>query len=356
MFVRKTSPPRSLLWLLAFIVVSGFLSLTVSYAPDVSLFKLLSFGIVASTVLIGYRLTLNYASYWRSWLFSLFAVIVIVSFPLIFSDFGYTRNNQGFQGILNHPQAYGIFIAPFLAWVLGLIFDNRISGWFPWVVVTIASISLFATQSRTGMIAVVFGLLLAVVLGFSRQQRAVSRYRKWVFRLLPYFLFVAILFALNFDNVSRSATRFILKGHTGDAVADAFQASRGSFLEKSLMNFQDNIFTGIGFGVASDPSDFNVRRDPFLGLPVGASIEKGFFIIAALEEVGLIGFTLLIALVGSLLIPTLEKQAGTAPAALALGALFVNFGESIFFAVGGIGLLMWLLLGAAQIDKGDIHQ
>jgi hypothetical protein len=356
MFVRKIPPPRSLLWLLAFIGVSGLLSVIVSYAPDVSLFKLLSFGLVSSTVLIGYRLTRHESSYWQDWFISLFVVVVFLSFCLIFSDFGYTRNQQGFQGILNHPQAYGIFIAPFLAWVLGLIFDNRLSGYFPWVVVLIASLSLFATQSRTGMLAVVVGFFLAVVFDSLRQSGGVRRGRQWVFRLMPFLLLGAIFVTVNVDVVRSGVSSFVLKGHSGDGIGDAFYSSRGSLLGLSLTNFQDNIFTGIGFGVASDPSKFNVSRDPYLGLPIGASVEKGFSIVAALEEVGLIGFTLLIALIGSILRPTLGKQSGIAPSALAFGALFVNFGESIFFSVGGIGLLMWLLLGVAQIDRGNIHQ
>jgi hypothetical protein len=65
--------------------------------------------------------------------------------------------------------------------------------------------------------------------------------------------------------------------------------------------------------------------------------------------VGIVGFFFLGVLIFNVLAPAVWSRAGAAPAALGVGALIVNFGESILFALGGMGLLVWLMFGAARV-------
>ncbi len=351
---RRSTIPRTLLWLLAFVAVSGVLSLLVSYAPDVSLFKLFSFVLGAVTILLGFHLTRHQASYWQMWFLVFFGVIVLASFPLIISDVGYFRNGRGFQGLINHPQAYATFLGPFLAWWMALLFEKRLRGRMPWLLAGIAAISLIATQSRTGALAAIGALFLAIAWGILKRPGVMHRALTWAVRLSPMLFLGLVLAVLNADAVGQAIESFILKGQEDSSLEESFQLSRGELIEASLENFYEKPLTGIGFGVASNPSEFYVTR--VFGLPVGAAVEKGFAIIAALEEVGIIGFIMLLALIGSLLSPAFRKQAGIAPAALALGALLVNFGEAIFFALGGSGLLVWLLFGAARVMAGEVRR
>lgn len=354
---RRSAVPRTLLWLWVFAAVSGVLALTVSYAPSVSLFKLLSFTMGATTVLLGFHLTRHEAAYWRTWFLVFFVVIVLASLPLIFHSLGYVRNLRGFQGVLNHPQAYGAFLGAFVAWRLMMLFKKHLrKRILEWLLAAVALVSLFATQARTGALAAVGAMLLAMAWGVLKRPGTVHRALVWTIRLSPILALGLVVAVLNAGTVGQATKEFVLKGKMDYATVEAFQSSRGGMIEASLANFNEHPVTGIGFGVASAPSEFYIRRDPFLGLPVGASVEKGFALIALLEEVGLIGFVLFIALVGSLLWPTFRSKASIAPIALALGALLVNFGESIFFAMGGSGLLVWLLLGAARVMSYEAPQ
>ena len=51
----------------------------------------------------------------RRWFTTVQAVVIASSLPLILSSAGYFTNGVGFQGILNHPQAFGVYLAPVTA-------------------------------------------------------------------------------------------------------------------------------------------------------------------------------------------------------------------------------------------------
>jgi len=102
---------------------------------------------------------------------------------------------------------------------------------------------------------------------------------------------------------------------------------------------------GIGFGMASIPSELVVVRDPVFGLPVSAAVEKGVLPLAIVEEIGVVGFGVVLLWVLALL--RMSARAGVAPVAVCLTALFLNMGEATLFSPGGLGLLMLIMLGWA---------
>ena len=110
-----------------------------------------------------------------------------------------------------------------------------------------------------------------------------------------------------------------------------------------VANIADDPLRGIGFGIASEPSLMVVERDPVMGLPLGAAIEKGIAPLAVLEELGLVGAVL----VAAWIIWLLRRGAvgGLAPFAVCLTALALNMGENTLFSPGGQGMLPLILFG-----------
>ena len=108
-------------------------------------------------------------------------------------------------------------------------------------------------------------------------------------------------------------------------------------------NIQEKPFFGIGFGVASNIQEMNIKRDPLLGLPIGAAVEKGVLPLAVLEEVGLVGFSVVFAWLFSLL--RRWGRGGVMSVSVGLTALLLNMGEATFFSPGGMGLLSLVLIG-----------
>jgi hypothetical protein len=85
-------------------------------------------------------------------------------------------------------------------------------------------------------------------------------------------------------------------------------------------------------------------------------VEKGFMPTAVLEETGLIGAALTILLLIFLFVPVLQHPDPTL-FWVAAASLLVNFGEMVFFSVGGMGFFFWFVMAfchvAALRDSGS---
>lgn len=330
--------------ILLFSIVAAALAVLTSNLLDVSLLKLILFtmGALATIMAVSFAIVdrRNDTFYW---FWGSCAALVLLSAPLLALPLGYVRNEAGFQGWLDQPQAFGLFLAPTVAFFGGLAFFERL-----WIrpnlaVFLLASVELFATLSRNGLLAAMLGLTVGIAINLRRAPR------KW----LPFAALMGIAFA---GALLLPSTQAYLSGlvrkDAVDAVAapvdigEAFTASRGLLIEEGLRNFSASPLAGIGFGVAADPSAINVRRDPYFGLPVSASIEKGVVWIGALEETGLIGSFLLIILLVELLAGSL-RHSTTTGIAVATAALMTNNGEATLFSFNGHGLFLWLIMAFA---------
>lgn len=349
LLLREATLPRAWFWVLGFVVTGSSLAVHTSYALDVSLFKLVSFFMGASAVLLGFHFTRHEGAYWRSWFFILFAAVVVIGFPLIVHPLGYTRNGRGFQGLTGQPQTYTLLLGPFNAWLFAQLVTRRERRTSVWLLLGIGVVSLIATGGRTGVVAAVAGLGIAAVWWAITGRVRVALPRPWIALALLAMAAGGIWVARDLDSATRSTMDFLFKGRAEAGLDKAFYASRGFLIEASMENFRQNPMTGIGFGLASDPASLIVKRDPLLGLPTGASVEKGFTAVAVLEEVGVLGTAVFLMMLAALMRPVFARGARFPAAVLALSALMLNFGEGIFFALGGSGMLVWLLIGAGRV-------
>lgn len=332
--------------ILSFFITIFIISVMSSQFLSISLFKLIAFtmGIGSLFVLYGRTNTLTY--YWFSLLFTLGIFILFVSLPLYASSVGYRRNGVGFQGILVHPQTYGPVAASFTAILTSLyLFRNSrsyliiigaILGWF----------GVFASQARTSFLAITLGMTMVYLFGFIMKP---GRWKEKVKLSLsrPEFIligiFVIIMATFNFESVQDSIQSFIFKSEDVTSLSEAALQSRGDLADRSLENFLSSPLTGIGFGVPSNYEYFSPQLGP-LGIPISAPVEKGFMPSAVIEETGIIGSLAVMFLLFQLFKPVLKY--GTPMLFwLLVTSLSVNFGEFIFFSVGGMGLYFWIVMG-----------
>ena len=349
--IRKPRMSREMIYLALFFFFVALVSMLKSYAPIVSLLKLIIFAVGVSTVLLAFELMENQKAYWRSWITTFFLWILILGFPLYFSEFGYARNGKGFQGLLNHPQAYAVFLAPMVVWFTGrFLFEKNKS--VPIVIgVVLGWFSLFSTLSRTGVLAATMGCGLMGIIVIKKKvvwrntQAHTSGNHIGIIGLC----LLCIFLVLSWAPLSKYMRGFLQKGQEFQSFSDFhYLSGRGAIIERSINNFLDNPLTGIGFGIASDPSMFIVRKDKWLGLPTGAPIEKVFLPTAILEEVGILGTLILLAFIFGVIRPLLNWGNLTA-LCLFITSLLVNMGEMVFFSFGGMGLYIWLMIGFSRI-------
>lgn len=319
-------------------------SLFISSMPDVSILKAVSWLLVTTTLLSAWSgLPHEEREKLFRQLYLGLVAIMVFSAPLLVFPLGYLRNGSGFQGILSHPQAFGPTMAILGAIAASKLFAEKKPSWQYLVVFGVSLLFIMASEARTAGVALIIGLILAIgsVRMFSGQQvRTVlpglrSR-RLWA--LAGAVLCVGVIFA---PQIADKVSNYISKsGRAGsvESIAQAYEQSRGGLIDRLVINIKENPLTGIGFGIGSEPELMIVERDPVLGLPVSAVVEKGVLPLVVVEELGIPGALLVFAWLFWLL-----RQAvlsGVTAVALIGTTLLINMGESTFFSPGGLGMLI----------------
>jgi O-antigen ligase len=335
------------IWL--FGALSALTSCLTSPALSISIMKVITFTLAATVVVIAYgRLAAERQLGMQSWLLTIGVTVIALSGLTLLRPSVALGGDRGLQGLLGQPQALGIFIAPFAAWsIVGVLLMRRQAGRLELWVALATALLIILTRARTGAFAVAFAV------GFVFVARVLSRRRAQQASLGRPLLIVSVsgavllVAALATGQVSRFVTDFTFKDtEKGQRnVYGAYYASRGGGVESQWRNFLVRPWTGNGFGVYPD-GKFPSGVYEFAGIPISAPIEKGFLPSAILEEGGLIGAASL-----ALLIVWLGRSAWRARdlrwRALYVACLAVNVGECVLLAPGGIGLIIWLLMGAS---------
>lgn len=331
-------------------------SLLFSAVVDVSVLKVLSWAVVVLTLLSAWqglapeqRLKLFDQLHWGLvWL-------LLLSLPLLaIPGIGYLRNGTGFQGLLNHPQAFGPTVALVAVLVGGRLLGAQKPAWRDFALLALCFVLVILSEARTAGIAMVLGLVGSAWLaprfaGVPRRRMLQGLQSKRLQMVVVVFSLGVVIAAPLF---SGAITSYLFKRSNASSLLTAADASRGALVLKMFENIKNTPWTGIGFGIASEPAYMEVQRDPVLGLPLSALVEKGVMPIAVVEELGIIGA---LAIVGWLWVMLRRgARAGVSQFAVLITLLLVNFGESMFFSVGGMGMLLLVLLtGAVSTAHGE---
>jgi hypothetical protein len=154
---------------------------------------------------------------------------------------------------------------------------------------------------------------------------------------------MAVAVLLMFSGSTQEIAReYVLKGGK-ESATEAFADSRGRGASSQWQNFLKKPLTGNGFGVYAD-GHFPGGIVRLWGIPISASVEKGFLPTALPEETGLIGLAVFLWFFVTLVRKAISGRKGPWTA-LFFTCLYLNLGEYVFFSVGGIGLYYWCLIG-----------
>lgn len=329
-------------------------SLFISPMPDVSIFKAVSWLIVTATLFSAWSgLTPAEREHLFRQLYVGLVAIMVVSVPLFVLPLGYLRNDSGFQGILNHPQAFGPTMA-----ILGVIAASKLfaemrPSWQYLGVFGVSLVFILASEARTAGLALIIGLCLAIasvpVLSGLRVRAVLPGLRsRRVWGIAGLVLCLGVIFA---PQIGEKVGNYISKsGRAGsvESIAEAYDRSRGGLIGRMIANINENPLTGIGYGIASEPALMVVEREPFFGLPVGAPVEKGVLPLAMLEELGWVGAG--IVAVWLITLALKASRGGVVSISVLITALMINMGENVLFSPGGMGL--FILIGVTWAASG----
>ncbi|MBO0933561.1 hypothetical protein [Fibrella aquatilis] len=327
--------------ILAFCVVIIFLSILSSYNSYISIFKIIQFFCASFAVLNIFLIIRQKQAYWINWYYNFIIFLSLASLPTLFiPEIGYYRNNIGFQGITNQPQALALFLSPAIALLLGQILQKKISLsqlFFTLLVL----VELFYTKGRIGIISLSSSF---IILLFISHRHSKNIFVDLIKKPVGYILLTIALFIAAYNQESVQQYIFKSSETSNTSINQAFFHSRGALLIKQKQNIDEHTLSGIGFGLPSWPEDLQINYDPVFNLPLSVPVEKGVFFVSIFEEIGIIGsFFFLLLLVA--LIKFCTSQSTPDVTWMVVTAIATNIGEATLFSFGGMGLYIWLVIG-----------
>lgn len=353
LFLKKIKLYKVDYYIILFFIALHILTLVSSYNVAVSLFKLYLFFFTIFSIKKAFDLNFFNRSKWIDNVFNTWLLIISLSLPFIsIKSIGYARNGTGFQGLANHPQAFGVYLGVFISILLANFLFIRFNT-KKLAIIIMGLTFMFMSEARTSFVTLILGFLMVII-------SLILHTVNWKFFLRPFknpatYIMIIILsstVALNFGTVSESFYSFVYKRNqsAGD-LGKAFETSRGFLVLLQMENIRNNPYTGIGFQLASIPKLMHVKYDPFFGIPISASIEKGVFFTAIVEEIGIIGCVFFLVMVLSWF-RYIIKYRDLSSIWFFSTAFFVNFSESVFFSIGGLGLFC-ILIFSFLISKNN---
>lgn len=265
-------------------------------------------------------------------------IYVIITLPiLLFPSIGKALNDLGFQGLTNQPQVLGIICSSFSAWLFSRLLANKISvyRWIAWLSLLGLLVILLESQARTALVSVIISFVVVWLVDFFN--RSTSVWRSLIVAAL------SITFCLIIFNQTSVIQNFVFKERIGGVRENLNNNSRSQLIDNSLVNFSKHPYTGIGFGVPSRLSDSTYVYDPLFHFPISANAEKGVWISATFEELGVVGFSIY-ALVLLAIIVFAVKVKRYMGIAMLINVLISNLGEMTMFSMGALGIIQWILV------------
>lgn len=310
-----------------FIVIYGMYSIISSFIfsslPVVAAFKVITYTLVFLGVMYGVIYT-SLKVNWLKWFTKLVGIGIIPSIFLITQPVGYLRNGQGFQGLINHPNLFGIVTAMFIALLLGLI-QRKETNYTGTILLVISFITSFyliiLTQSRTAFITCLVLSVMYVI--FSKMKKII----KYLMFLLAFSVIVIVPSSKEY--LYNFTLDFLYKGNSN------LMYSREGQLEGLLSNFLSNPFFGTGFQVPV--LDFKTYNFSF-----GYVVEPGNIFLAVLSYGGILGFVLFACYLIFILLGNIKhfKEVGF----LFITPLIISMGEMVFFSTNNIGIWCYMFL------------
>lgn len=332
------------------LLLGGFLlahSILFSHQPTISILKALLWGVTMVSIVVAWEDLSpgsRYALARR--IYRTLTSVAVVSIPLTVLAVGYYLNDRGFQGILHHPQAFGIVMALLGASAISSWLTDRRQRWsLPVSALAVAMVVL--SGARTGGFALAIGVSVMLIV---RSRGRLFALVKSVVRVRVVLLAITVASVLT---LTGGVLQYIEKRPdvTVDrsTAAELYARSRGILILPMIRNILSDPIVGIGFGVPSSRENV-ASSDGLFGIPTSASVEKGVMPLAVLEEVGVFG----LCLVSIWLWMGFRRSVrnGPTPVAVIATTLAVNLGEAILFSPGGTGLLFMVAIGWAFSAPG----
>ena len=250
-----------------------------------------------------------------------------------------------FKGMTVQSQALGPIIVVFAGTLLSdLLFGIRKVNWLYVCLLAICPYLIYKTSSRTAMFSFALICCLNVYL-IMRARNIKSTWRTKVFSTAIICAILAVAGVAAVPSFRDGVARYILKYDTNAKMEDVnFEtavSTRQTLMDTAMEDFRKKPILGNGFQVDERLLSFlDLKKG---GLILSAPIEKGVWVTAVLQEGGLCGFVLLVAIFINIVIVLFKRHYYIGLSMFAT-LLLLNMGEFTMFSMSGMGGFIWAMV------------
>lgn len=255
------------------------------------------------------------------WFSNLFKIMICTSLLLIKSPIGYLKNGFSFQGILNHPNLFGIILVlGILTILIEMAVKNKISI-MNIIIVLLGIYELILSNSRTSLISFVVCIIMFFM--FSNIKKSIK-----TISIITTFLIGVLVYTIPITN--NFITNYIQKGQSSDQIL----LSRYGQIDNTLYVLQNSPVFGIGFGIPVNRTSLELN---------GFTYEAGNLFFGLLSYVGILGLSIYIFYL--IYIILIRKSINNLMLSLFLGSILINMGELVMFSSNNVGIICYVIFG-----------
>ncbi len=263
-----------------------------------------------------------------------------------------------FMGTTNQSQTLGVTVGVTAVFLFAdLLFSLRRWDKLYVGLLLCAPILLFYSSSRTGMGTFLAGIVFTAFI-FLHSQGINMRWKVRAMNIIMLFGLGATLFLFATPQMRENVAKFTLKWMSGrDAEVELsyenIASSRQFLIDTAIKNFKESPWLGNGFQVSEKYAGFEAQSWKQL---LTAPIEKGIWVVAVLEEGGIIGMALFVLFLLIAFIGLLKYKAYIGTCVL-FTFLMSNLGEFTLFSMSAAGGFFWaLVFVGVALDAQRVRQ
>lgn len=255
------------------------------------------------------------------WFSNLFKIMICTSLLLIKSPIGYLKNGFSFQGILNHPNLFGIImVIGILTILIEMSVKNKVSI-INFLIIVLGIYELILSNSRTSLFSLCICILVFLI--FSNLKIFLKFFLSIVILaigLIIYIIPVTNSFLMN----------YVQKGQSSDQIL----LSRYGQIDNMNYVLENSPVFGLGFGIPVNRTSFELNTYTY---------EAGNLFLGLLTYVGISGLVIYIIYIIYILL--IKKNINNLMISLFIGSILINMGELIMFSSNNAGIICYIAWG-----------
>lgn len=228
---------------------------------------------------------------------------------------------------------------------LDLIFNIRKVNWLYLFLILCAVFLIWRTSSRTAMGALIAGMALAIFC-LKHTSNISTNWKNKVYNIIIMIVIISSVGLLCIPQTMDKVRSFILKSSKKEYTNISIEHitfSRRSSWEAAIENFKMSPIIGNGFQVAKYMEDKN-----YVDNPVHSTIEKGTWVVAILEEGGIVGMVLFLLFAYRVALFLFTHKCYQGFCAFIM-MLVINLGEFTLFSMTSVGGFLWAMVFISAI-------